>query len=134
MKHLMGRCTKCDVTIKVVLGTLTPEEARKKLEGIQMFECPGHHVELSGPLGYWEVDWATVHEDDAKQSAFDAMLARHPATLAENARRAETRHLEKERLEKIAERQSEREERRRCAGVRHLARRWHAKLAPAHAS
>ncbi len=71
---------------------------------------------------------------DAKQSAFDAMLARHPATLAENARRAETRRLEKERLEKIAERQSEREERRRCAGVRYLARRWHAKLAPAHAS
>ena len=56
MRYLIGRCTKCDVTIKVVLGTLTPEEARKKLEGIQMFECPGHHVELSGPLGYWEID------------------------------------------------------------------------------
>ena len=65
MRDLMGRCTKCDVTIKVVLGTLTPEEARKKLEGIQMFECPGHHVELSGPLGYWEIDWATVHETDS---------------------------------------------------------------------
>ncbi len=71
---------------------------------------------------------------DAKERPFDAMLATHPATLAGNARRAETRRLEKERMEKIAERQSEREERRRHAGVMHLARRWHAKLAPAHAS
>lgn len=71
---------------------------------------------------------------DVKQRASDAVLAQHPATLAENARRVEKRRLEKERLEKIAGRRSEREERRRRAGVRHLARRWHAKLAPAHAS
>ncbi|MHC5056947.1 MAG: hypothetical protein ACYTKD_19880 [Planctomycetota bacterium] len=42
--------------------------------------------------------------------------------------------LELEYSEKIAERQSEREESRRRAGVRHLARRWHATFAPAHAS
>jgi hypothetical protein len=75
MRYLMGRCTKCGATIKVVLGDLTPEEAKKKLEGIQMFECPGHHVELSGPLGYWEVDWETVHEDDANPPTDEEWLA-----------------------------------------------------------
>jgi hypothetical protein len=70
---------------------------------------------------------------DERQQTFHAVLAQHPATLAENARRAETRRLEEEHLEKIAERRREREERRRRAGVRHLARRWHAKLAPAQA-
>ncbi len=75
MRYLMGRCTKCDATIKVVLGTLTPEEARKKLEDIQMFECPGHHVELSGPLGYWEIDWQAVHEDDANPPTDEEWLA-----------------------------------------------------------
>ena len=71
---------------------------------------------------------------DARQKAFDTMLARHPAAVAENARRAEARRLEAERLEEIARRQREREENRRRAGARHLVRRWHAKLAPAHAS
>ena len=75
MRYLMGRCTKCDATIKVALGTLTPEEGRKRLEGIQMFECPGHHVELSGPLNYWEIDWETVHEDDAKLATDEEWLA-----------------------------------------------------------
>ncbi len=75
MRYLTGRCTKCDATIKVVLGALIPEEARKMLEGIRMFECPGHHVELSGPLGYWEIDWETVHEDDAKLPTDEEWLA-----------------------------------------------------------
>ncbi len=75
MRYVTGRCTKCDAKIKVVLGDLTPEEAKEKLEGIQMFECPGHHVELSGPLGYWEIDWATVHEDDAKLPTDEEWLA-----------------------------------------------------------
>ena len=75
MRYLIGRCRNCDATIKVVLGTLTPEEARKMLEGIQMFECPGHHIELSGPLGYWEIDWATVYEDDAKLLTDEEWLA-----------------------------------------------------------
>ncbi len=75
MRYVMGRCTKCGAAIKVVLGDLTPEEAKKKLEGIQMFECPGHHVELSGPLGYWEIDWETVHEDDRRQPTEEEWLA-----------------------------------------------------------
>lgn len=109
------------------------EEAYRRFNQVIDFELYCLELEYSDKIG------AMIREGvkrrlDAKQSAFDAMLAGHPATLAENARRAETRRLEKERLEKIAERQSEREERRRCAGVRYLARRWHAKLAPAHAS
>ena len=109
------------------------EEAFRRFNEVIDFELYCLELEYSDKIG------AKIREGvrkalDEKQQAFDAMLARHPATLAENARRAETRRLEKERLEKIAERQSEREERRRCAGVRYLARRWHAKLAPAHAS
>ena len=75
MRYVTGSCRKCGATIKVVLGELTTEEARKKLEGIQMFECPGHHVELSGPLGYWEIDWQAVHEDDAKLPTDEEWLA-----------------------------------------------------------
>jgi len=66
MRYVAGCCKKCGAKIKIVLGTLTPDQARKKLEGIRMFECPGHHVELSGPLDYWEIDWSDIHEDDAK--------------------------------------------------------------------
>jgi hypothetical protein len=112
---------------------LPEEEAYRRLNEVIDFDlfCLG--------LEYDERLVAEIHEStrkrlDERQRAFDAMLTRHPATLAENVRRAETRRLEKERLEKIAERLSEREERKTCAGVRHLARRWHAKLAPAHAN
>ena len=65
---------------------------------------------------------------DCRQRAFDAMLATHPATLAENARRAEARRLEQERLAAISARREEREERKRRAAVGHLARRWGARL------
>ena len=75
MRYVAGRCTKCGAKIKIVLGKLTPEEARKKLEGIQMFECPGYHVELSAPLGYWNIDFGTVHEDDAGQPTEEEWLA-----------------------------------------------------------
>ena len=109
------------------------EEAFRRFNEVIDFELYCLELEYSDKIG------AMIREGvrkalDEKLRVFDAMLAQHPATLAENARRAETRRLEQERLEKIAERQSEREERRRCAGVRHLARRWHATLAPAHAS
>ena len=70
---------------------------------------------------------------DERQRAFEAMLADHPATLAENVRRAERTRLEKERLEKAAARKEEREERRRRAAASHLARRWGAKLVVAQA-
>ncbi len=75
MRYVTGCCRKCGARIKVVLGDLTPGEAKKKLEGIQTFECPGHHVELSGPLGYWNIAFGTIHEDDANLSTDEEWLA-----------------------------------------------------------
>ena len=60
---------------------------------------------------------------DSKERAFNVMLAHHPATLAENSRRAEARRLERERLERIAAR----ERRRVDIGLQRLSRRWNAR-------
>jgi len=67
---------------------------------------------------------------DRKQRNFDLLLAEHPATVAEDSCRALARQLEEERRLKIAERI----ERADQAQARRLARRWHAKVASAHAS
>ncbi len=109
------------------------EEAYRRFNEVFDLELFALELEYNEKIGAM-IRESVKKELDGKERPFDAMLATHPATLAENARRAETRRLEKERLEKIAERQSEREQRRRRAGVRHLARRWHAKFALAHAS
>jgi len=65
---------------------------------------------------------------DRRQRAFDAMLAIHPATLAEKAGRAEARFLEKDRLKRAAARRKARERRAMSADVERLARRWDARL------
>ncbi len=109
------------------------EEAFRRFNEVFDFDLFCLELELNVKIG------EAIREEirtklGAKQHSFDTMLVQHPATLAESARHAEARRLEQERLEKIAERQSEREEHKKCAGVRHLARRWHAKVAPAHAS
>ena len=65
---------------------------------------------------------------DRRQRAFDAMLAIHPATLAEKADRTEVRFLEKDRLKRAAARRRARERRAVGAGVERLARRWDARL------
>ncbi len=111
---------------------LSEEQAFERLNRVFDFELFCLELEYNEKIGAM-ISEAVQTKLDEKQRAFDAMLATHPATLAENARRAETRRLEKERLEKIAERQSEREERRRRAGVSQLARRWGATLAAAQA-
>ena len=41
---------------------------------------------------------------DSRERAFNIVLRQHPATLRENARRAEARRIEKERLDGIAAR------------------------------
>ncbi len=84
-------------------------------------------------LEYNETIGAAIREGimkalDEEQSAFDAMLAQHPATLAANARRGEARRLEKQRLEKATVRKKARERRAVGAGVERLARRWGARL------
>jgi hypothetical protein len=112
-----------------------PSEEEAYGQFIEVFDLELFAMELE----YNEKLAAAIREGvrsklDARQKAFDTMLARHAAAVAENARRAEARRLEAERLEEITRTQREREENRRRAGARHLARRWHAKLAPAHAS
>jgi hypothetical protein len=63
---------------------------------------------------------------DARQREFEAMLERHPATAAEDARRREALDLEIERLDGIAAREAGREQERRRARVGCLVRKWHA--------
>ena len=67
-------------------------------------------------------------QSDRRQAKFDHMLAEHPATRVENARRAEARRLEADRLQRIAARQEEREKRHFDNGLQHLALKWRAQL------
>ncbi len=111
---------------------LSEEEAFERFERVFDFEVYCLELEYNEAIG------AAIREGvraalDRKQRAFDAILAGHPATLAENARRAEARRLDKERLEGVATRRRERYERRRRAGVMRLVRRWGAKLVSARA-
>ena len=59
---LKGKCTKCECTIQLDIGTAKDvEEARQKardaLQKWETFSCPGHHVELRGPYPhFWNVD------------------------------------------------------------------------------
>ena len=106
---------------------LSEEEAFRRFNEVIDFDLYCLQLEYSDKTG------AMLREGvkkalDGKQRAFDAVLARHPATLAEKARRAETRHFEKERLEGIAARRKARERRAVGAGVERLARKWGARL------
>ena len=71
---------------------------------------------------------------DRKQHDFEVMLAAHPATAAEESCRGMARQLEEERQQEIAKRRAEREGKTVRTLACRLARRWHAKFAPAHAS
>lgn len=65
---------------------------------------------------------------DRKQARFDQFMAAHPATLAENERRAEMRRLERNRHDQIALRMEVREKQQLQSGIARLAHRWRAKL------
>ncbi len=112
---------------------LSEEQAFERLNRVFDFDLFCLELEYNEKIGAMTSE-AVQEKLDGKQRAFDAMLAVHPATLAEKAGRAEARQLDEERLGRIAEGRKEHEENRRRAGARHLVRRWHAKLAPAHAS
>ena len=106
---------------------LSEEEAYKRFN--EVFDLDRFALEFE----YDEKIGAMLREGvkkalDEEQSAFDAMLAQHPATLAANARRGEARRLEKQSLEKAAVRKKARERRAVGAGVERLARRWGARL------
>jgi hypothetical protein len=55
-------CKKCGHTFKLDIGTNTPEQIIDILSKRDSFECPGHHVEMSSPLNYWDIDWNSVQE------------------------------------------------------------------------
>ncbi len=106
---------------------LSEEEAFERFNRVFDFESYCLELEYSETIG------AAIREGirkalDRKQRAFDAVLAVHPTTRAENARRAEARRLEEERLEKAAVRKNARERRAMGADVERLARRWGAQL------
>jgi hypothetical protein len=54
---LVGKCKKCDTTIKLDVKERTLPEAIETLKKMDTFHCPGHHVELCSPYPrYWNVD------------------------------------------------------------------------------
>lgn len=63
-----------------------------------------------------------------KQAVFDRMMEKHPATLADNARRAEARRLEKEWRERRAAEKEARDKRRLQKSLQRLAKGWGATL------
>ncbi len=106
---------------------LPEEEAYRRINEVVDLELLALELEYNEEIGSM-IRESVKKKLDGNQRAFDAMLAVHPATLAENARRAEARLLETERLERIVAWRKECEERSRCAAVGRLARRWGARL------
>ena len=105
----------------------TRTRRRTRLSEEQVFERFCLELEYNEKIGNALRDGVETALD-RRQRAFDAMLAVHPATLAEKAGRAEARQLDEERLERIATRRREREARRKREGVERLACRWGARL------
>ncbi len=120
------------ITVPMRKERLSEEEAFRRFNRIFDLELYALVLEYSDEFGA-AISGCVKRRLDEEQEAFEAMLAGHPATLAENALRAERTQLEKERLERVAARKKEGERRRRRAAVGHLARRWGAKLALAQA-
>lgn len=58
-------CKECGEDFKLDVGDATPEEVEAELAARDTFECPGHHVELSSPMNYWEIDWESAEEGSA---------------------------------------------------------------------
>lgn len=62
-KVLAFKCKKCGCTVKYeVQDKQTKEEVIEILEKKILFNCPGKHIELSGPMNYLEVVGDIVDE------------------------------------------------------------------------
>lgn len=57
-------CKKCGGDFKLNVGNASKEEVEKTLNKWDSFECPGHHVELTTPLKFWEIDWSSLEESE----------------------------------------------------------------------
>ena len=106
---------------------LGEEEAFKRFDEHFDLDVFALELEYGGRLGE-AINQAVCAKSDRRQAAFDKMLAEHPATRVENARRAKARRLEAERLQRIAARNEAREKRQLQEGLQHLARRWRAQF------
>ena len=57
MPMLTGKCRTCDTTIKLDIGDKTKEDTIALIQKWESFQCPGQHVELSGPYPFhWPLD------------------------------------------------------------------------------
>lgn len=59
-------CKKCGGTYKLDIGDASREKIEASLRKRDSFECPGHHVELTSPLNYWEIDWNSLEETEVQ--------------------------------------------------------------------
>jgi hypothetical protein len=62
MSLVPALCKKCAQAFKIDIGSSTKDEAIAKLSKMESFECPGHHVELTSPLRYWDIHWDQVED------------------------------------------------------------------------
>ncbi len=106
---------------------LSEEEAFERFNRVFDFDLYALVLEYSDKFGA-AIRECVKRRLDERQKEFDAMLAIHPATIAEKAGRAEARFLKKDRLERAAARRRARERRAVGAGVERLAHMWGARL------
>lgn len=73
---LVGKCKKCDTTIKLDVGDKCKEDVIEQLKAMGAFHCPGHHVEICSPYPhYWKVDdWEKVEGAAPTEEEFLAEL------------------------------------------------------------
>lgn len=73
---LQGICKKCNSPVKLDIGDNSLKDTIEKLQNMQSFECPGHHVELSSPYpNYWDVhNWEFVEGKAPTEEEFLATL------------------------------------------------------------
>lgn len=79
MAILTGTCKKCGTQVKLDIGELSEEEIQQRISDIH--ECPGHHHEINGMDGCWDVkNW---HVEDGEALAEEIFLARLKEEYAE---------------------------------------------------
>jgi hypothetical protein len=59
------KCKKCQQTAQLDIGNKTKEEVIDCLKKQKSFQCFGHHVELTSPLDFWEIDWDSLEQGNA---------------------------------------------------------------------
>lgn len=68
IRTVKASCRKCGETFDLNIGENSREEVENLLRQQRTVNCPGQHVELSGPLDYWELHWDQVGEREEPPS------------------------------------------------------------------